>query len=237
MPISSGPKAGGPITLCGAGLAGLIRKTLAAVGLAVLVCPLVPLAAAQGPQESRVTQMAQMATDDAPPAPEGPFAENFTFSNPPVPAPSTAFQSLEGAPVSLADFRGKVVVLNFWATWCAPCVREMPNLERLHLALAEEGLAVLAVSNDRGGAAVVNPFLARLDLQHLPIYLDPKGALAQAFALKGLPTTFILGRDGRVLAGRIGPAEWDSPESLEFLRHYLNQETGPIDTSASPTGG
>jgi thiol-disulfide isomerase/thioredoxin len=210
---------------------GLIRKTLAAVGLTVLAFA---LAFPPGAPELRAQGLegeVQSASDDAPPAPEGPFADNFTFSNPPVPAPSTVFQTLEGAAVSLADFRGKVVLVNFWATWCVPCVREMPNLERLHQALAGEGLVVLAVSNDRGGSAVVNPFLARLDLQHLPVFLDPKGGLAQAFALKGLPTTFVIGRDGRVLAGLIGPAEWDSPESLQFLRHYLNQETGPIHTS------
>src|SRR3546814_20788441 len=87
----------------------------------------------------------------------------------------------------------------------------MPALERLHLALADGGLAVLAISQDRGGEAVVDPFLARLDLQHLPIYLDAKGELGRGFALKGLPTTFVIGRDGRVLAGLVGPAEWDSP--------------------------
>ena len=237
MPITLGPPAGGPPAICGTKALGLIRRTLAAVGLAVLASALAfPLAApelrAQGLEGE-----AQPASDDVPPAPEGPFAGNFTFSNPPVPAPSTVFHSLEGRPVSLADFRGKVVLVNFWATWCVPCVREMPNLERLHQALVGEGLAVLAVSNDRGGAAVVNPFLARLDLQHLPVFLDPKGTLAQAFALKSLPTTFIIGRDGRVLAGRIGPEEWDSPESLQFLRHYLRQEPGPIDTSAKSTGG
>mgnify|MGYP003700672623 CR=1 FL=1 len=209
---------------------GLIRKTLAAVALAVLASGLALPLGAPGPLAQGLAGNVQSAAD-APPAPEGPFAGNFTFSDPPVPAPSTAFQTLSGATVSLADFRGKVVLVNFWATWCAPCVREMPNLERLHQALVGEGLAVLAVSNDRGGSAVVNPFLARLDLQHLPVFLDPKGALAQAFALKGLPTTFVIGRDGRVLAGRIGPAEWDSPESLQFLRHYLTQEAGPVDTS------
>lgn len=215
----------------------LIRKTLAAVRLAVLASVLAFPLGAPGLHAQGLEGKALSASDDAPPAPEGPFAENFTFSDPTVPAPSTVFHSLAGDPVSLADFRGKVVLVNFWATWCAPCVREMPSLERLHQALAGHGLAVLAVSNDRGGAAVVNPFLARLDLQHLPVFLDPEGALAQAFALKGLPTTFVIGRDGRVLAGRIGPAEWDSPESLQFLRHYLRQETGPIDTSAKPTGG
>ncbi|MEQ8355395.1 MAG: TlpA disulfide reductase family protein [Kiloniellaceae bacterium] len=164
------------------------------------------------------------ASGSAPSAPEGPFAKNFTFSNPPAPAPSVPFRALHGSEVTLADFKGKVVLVNFWATWCAPCVREMPSLERLHQALEGEGLAVLAVSLDRGGAGVVAPFLNRLNLQHLPIYLDPKARLAQAFVLNGLPTSFVIDRAGQVVAGLVGPAAWDAPESKAFLRHYLRQE-------------
>ena len=206
---------------------GVIRKTLAAAGLALLVvAPASPGAAGE-----------QQAAGGAPSAPEGPFARNFTFSDPPVPAPSVAFQALDGSGTTLADFQGQVLLVNFWATWCAPCVKEMPALERLHLALAGEGLAVLAVSEDRGGAAVVEPFLARIDLQQLPVYLDAKGTLARAFALKGLPTTFLIGRDGRVLAGLVGPAEWDSPEALEFLRHYLGSPKPEAAPDLTETSG
>jgi len=200
---------------------GAIRKTLAAAGLAALVlCPAGPIEAGD----------LQAASNTTPSVPEGPFAGNFTFSDPPVPAPSTAYQALHGGEVTLADFAGKVVLVNFWATWCAPCVRELPSLERLHEALAGEGLAVLAVSNDRGGSSVVAPFLARLDLQSLPVYLDPKGQLAQNFDPAGLPTTIVIGRDGQVLASLLGPAEWDSEEAIAFLRHYLRQAKSENDT-------
>jgi thiol-disulfide isomerase/thioredoxin len=205
---------------------GMIGKTLAAVrraapalALAVSVAVVVPPAAA--PSASAQQRLAQ--SGGAPAAPEGPFAEDFTFSDPPVPAPSLVFQGLEGGETTLTAFRGKVVLVNFWATWCAPCVREMPSLQRLHDALAGEGFAVLAVSEDRGGAGVVAPFLARLDLQRLPVYLDPKGRLARAFALKGLPTSFVIDRQGRVVAGLVGPAEWDSAAAKAFMRHYLDQ--------------
>jgi len=201
---------------------GLIRKTLAAVGLATLAVVVAGPAVAQG-------QLA--ATGGSRPAPEGPFAENFTFSDPAVPAPSVAFEALDGGETSLADFKGQVVLVNFWATWCAPCVREMPDLERLHLALAEEGFAVLAVSQDRAGAVAVAPFLARLGLQRLPVYLDPRGNLARAFAIKGLPTTFVIDRQGRVVAGLVGPADWDTPEARAFMRHYLRQE-GPFKNTS-----
>ncbi|GAB4236537.1 MAG: hypothetical protein Tsb0032_41530 [Kiloniellaceae bacterium] len=147
-----------------------------------------------------------------------------------------AFEALEGGTVSFAELAGRVVLVNFWATWCAPCVREMPSLERLHNALEDEGFTVLAVSQDRGGAGVVAPFLARLDLQHLPVYLDPKGKLARAFALKGLPTSFVIDRNGRVVAGLVGPAEWDSPEALDFMRHYLRQP-GPAEPALKHTSG
>ena len=203
-------------------LVGLMRKTLAAVGFAATVAALALPAAAQGQSA---------ASEAAPSVPEGPFAENFTFSNPPVPAPSEAFQALGGGAVSLNDFRGQVVLVNFWATWCAPCVKEMPSLERLHLALAGEGFAVLAVSQDRGGSSVVTPFLDRLKLQELPVFLDSKGKLARAFALKGLPTSFVIDREGRVVAGLVGPAEWDSPESRAFMRLYLDRTSALKNTS------
>jgi len=210
---------------------GVIRKTLAAVGLAALALAAAPVAAGEGPVQGQ-----SAASGGAPSAPKGPFAENFTFSNPAIPAPSTAFQTLDGGSARFADFRGQVVLVNFWATWCVPCVKEMPSLERLHDALAGEGFTVLAISQDRGGSSVVVPFLARLDLQRLPVYLDPKGVLARQFALQGLPTSFVIDRDGRVVAGLVGPAEWDSPEAIAFMRHYLNGQ-GEEDPETAPQGG
>ncbi len=197
---------------------GIIRRTLAAVGLAALSLSL-------------SSQGLLSASGNEPSAPVGPFAENFTFSDPPVPAPSVAFQALDGEVVTLADFRGQVVLVNFWATWCAPCVREMPSLERLHQELADEGFTVLAVSEDRAGAAVVRPFLKRLELHGLPIYLDGKGRLAQAFVVKGLPTSFLIDRQGQVVVGLVGPTEWDSQEAKALIRHYLLQKSPLKNTS------
>ncbi len=197
---------------------GIIRRTLAAVGLAALSLGL-------------SSQGLFSASGSEPSAPEGPFAENFTFSDPPVPAPSVAFQTLNGEVATLADFRGQVVLVNFWATWCAPCVREMPSLQRLHQEMADEGFTVLAVSEDRAGAAVVRPFLKRLELFGLPIYLDSKGLLARAFVVKGLPTSFLIDRQGQVVAGLVGPMEWDSQEAKALIRHYLQQEIPLKNTS------
>ena len=154
---------------------------------------------------------------------EGMFKDNFTLLESPVPAPQTGFFDRSGALVTLAAFRGRVVLLNFWATWCAPCIREMPALDRLQADLGDRGLAVLAVSQDRGGAKVVRPFLEKLELDNLTIYLDPAGKLGRDTGLRGLPTTLLIDRRGRLVGGLQGPAEWDSPEAALLIRYYLKQ--------------
>ena len=173
------------------------------------------------------------AAGQAPPL-LGAFGDNFTLFDPPVPAPPEAFAALDGAPVRLADFKGRVVVLNFWATWCAPCVREMPSLDRLQAALEDRDLAVLAVSIDRGGAKVIRPFAKRLGLERLGLYHDPKGALFKAFGVTGLPTTFLIDRRGQIVGAYPGAAEWDEPEARALIEHYLRQ---PAGAAAVKTGG
>jgi thiol-disulfide isomerase/thioredoxin len=163
------------------------------------------------------------AVGGEPPPLEGMFRDNFTLLESPVPAPQTGFLDQSGATVTLAAFRGRVVLLNFWATWCAPCIREMPALDRLQADLGDQGLAVLAVSQDRGGAKVVGPFLDKLKLDNLAIYLDPAGKLGRDTGLRGLPTTLLIDRRGQLVGGLQGPAEWDSPEAARLIRHYLEQ--------------
>lgn len=169
---------------------------------------------------------------EAPPL-AGEFARNFTLLDPPVPAPLDVFQDLAGERVRIGDFAGQVVVLNFWATWCPPCIREMPSLDRMQAELRAEGLAVVAVSIDRDGAAIVQPFAARLGLEELGLYLDPKGTLAKAFGITGLPTTFLIDADSRIVGALQGSAEWDSPEALALLRHYLADRPQPDKQSAA----
>jgi thiol-disulfide isomerase/thioredoxin len=164
----------------------------------------------------------------------GMFKDNFTLLDPPVPASQTGFTDAGGREITLAAFEGKVVLLNFWATWCAPCVREMPTLDRLQDKLGPQGLAVVAVSQDRGGLAVVAPFVKQLGLRHLEIYLDPRGALSREFGLGGLPTTLLIDAEGRLVGGLEGPAEWDSEEALALIRFYLEgaqDRGGPVKTS------
>jgi thiol-disulfide isomerase/thioredoxin len=165
---------------------------------------------------------------------QGVFKDNFTLLDPPVLAPQAAFSDATGQDLTLADFKGQVVLLNFWATWCAPCVREMPTLDRVQGQLGGQGLAVVAVSEDRGGLEAVGPFLKQLGVQHLKIYLDPRGTFAREFGLAGLPTTLLIDAEGRLVGGLEGPAEWDSEDALILIRHYLEQVEGgerPVKTS------
>ena len=135
-------------------------------------------------------------------------------------APGFRLPSLGGGEVDLAAQRGKVVVLNFWATWCPPCVAEVPSLERLHRALSPEGLSVLTVSTDEDEAELRRFVSARA--LTLPVLKDPGGRVAAGeYRTTGYPETFVLDREGRILRHVVGPAEWDSPETLAELRRLL----------------
>jgi thiol-disulfide isomerase/thioredoxin len=144
----------------------------------------------------------------------------------PVPAPAIAFRDAENRELTLADFRGRLAVVNFWATWCVPCVEEMPALDRLHAALKGEGIEVVAISVDRGGLRQVAPFFATHDLSRLPVYLDPTGASMRAFAVRGLPTTIVIDADGRERGRLEGAAAWDSPAAQRFLRSLHGPRPG-----------
>jgi peroxiredoxin len=139
-------------------------------------------------------------------------------------APGFRLPSLAGGEVDLASFRGKVVVLNFWATWCPPCVAEMPSLERLHKALGPEGLAVVTVSTDEDREALQD-FVTRYGLT-LPVLLDPGGSVASGtYRTTGYPETFIIDRAGGLVEHHIGPAEWDAPDALARFRGLLDNTT------------
>jgi len=144
----------------------------------------------------------------------------FIPQSPPQPAPAISFTDMAGNAVTLGDFKGRVTLVNLWATWCQPCLREMPSLERLQQS--EGGaLRVVALSEDHGGAGTVAPFVAQHDLGKLPIYLDPKSAALHGFELRGLPTSILLGADGNVLGRVEGAAEWDGDELRAALKPLL----------------
>ncbi|HLY45680.1 MAG TPA: TlpA disulfide reductase family protein [Stellaceae bacterium] len=144
----------------------------------------------------------------------------FIPVKPPQPTPEVGFTDVAGKPASFADFKGKPAVVNLWATWCQPCVHEMPSLDRLQAKLAGR-LTVAAISEDHGGAKLIAPFLAKMGLSSLKVYLDPKAALGHALQVRGLPTSIVLDADGRI-AGRVeGAAEWDSAKMAAVLQPFL----------------
>jgi len=163
---------------------------------------------------------AQRSSENASTPPLTGWMKNFTPTPDAGPAPQDPLIAQSGKELRLGDFRSRTVLVNFWATWCAPCVREMPSLLRLQKARAGKDFAVLAVSQDLKGWAAILPFLVRHQFDGLPVVHDPRGALARALGIGGIPTTVLVGRDGRIIGRLAGIAEWDSPEARALIDHY-----------------
>lgn len=135
--------------------------------------------------------------------------------------PAVAFADAGGAPRKLGDFRGRYVLLNLWATWCAPCVHELPALSRLQAAEGPGQLAVVPVNVGRGTAADTAAFLAAHGAK-LPVYLDSKDAFLRAFGAYGLPLSVLIDPQGREIARATGAVRWDAPESVAYFRSLAN---------------
>ena len=125
----------------------------------------------------------------------------------------------DGRPVSLAGFRGRVVLLNFWASWCNECRPEMPMFERLHREFSAQGLSVIGI-NAREGMAAVREYSKELGLT-FPLVLDSRGEINAAYGVIGLPTTFLIGRDGKAVALAVGPREWTSAPARALIQTLL----------------
>ncbi len=143
--------------------------------------------------------------------------DGLVMLDPPVALVAGSFTDGDGKPVSLADFGGKGVVLNMWATWCAPCVAEMPALDALAGKLADKGIVVLPLSSDRGGAKAVQRFYTAHNIAHLGLWLDAHGEAAQGWGARGLPTTLIVDRSGRARGKLEGGADWASDAAVAMI--------------------
>ena len=130
--------------------------------------------------------------------------------------PPLALDDLDGQPRELADYRGKVVVLNFWATWCAPCIEEMPSFERLAAQLENEPFALVTV-NFGEKPSRITPFLEKIDVD-VPVLLDTKMKVSKAWVKRGLPTTFIIDGEQNIRYQVLGEIEWDAPEVIAKIR-------------------
>jgi peroxiredoxin len=140
------------------------------------------------------------------------------------PAAPFSVATPERGTVALDDLRGKVVLLNFWATWCEPCLEEMPALERVGRTYRERGLVVLGLSVDREGASVVIPFVKRHALT-FPVGLDPQQTVARLYRVWALPATIIVSRRGVPLFSVQGAREWDGPDGHALFTTLLNQDS------------
>lgn len=155
---------------------------------------------------------------------EPPLQFSLVPVKPRMAAPAMTLKDLDGRTASLAQLRGKVVVVNFWATWCPPCRREFPSMERLRQKLAKKPLVILAV-NEGESVEAIEQFTFSLDLQPaFPILLDPEGDAMALWPVRGLPTTFIIDKRGRIAYRAIGGREFDHPEILRAIGNLLREE-------------
>ena len=139
----------------------------------------------------------------------------------PAALPDLHFNGADGAPHTTADYAGRGVVMNFWATWCVPCVAEMAALDELARQVAGAGIAVLALSSDRGGTPVVERFYRERGIRSLPVLLDPRGEAARALGARGIPTTLLIDGAGRERARMEGAADWAAPDSITAIRNAI----------------
>ena len=142
-------------------------------------------------------------------------------AHPPTALPALSFLDADGRSIGLDRFAGHGLVVNLWATWCVPCVTEMPALDALSRTLAPSGILVLAVSLDRGGAAAVRPFFAAHGIRSLPVLLDPHSASLAALGLDGIPITLLVDKAGREVARLQGPVDWATPQAAALVERLV----------------
>ena len=170
------------------------------------------------------TRLAQAAPDQ--PLPVGPGANplsvgemaKFVFKKAPEPLPEFIFLDGAGKERSLKDWRGRVVLLNIWATWCLPCRKEMPDLERLQAELGSDKFEVVALSVDRGGLEASKKFLDQIKVTKLGLYADPSARAGSTLKVIGMPATLLIDAEGREIGRLLGPAEWHSEDAKALVR-------------------
>lgn len=203
----------------------ILRRT--ATVILAAACMLALSGCGDGPA-NKAADTASTAPKPAIPAPAGlpefkgesrPFA--YTEGRPT--APAFTFKDADGKDLTLADRKGKVLLVNLWATWCAPCVKEMPSLDRLQAELGGPDFEVVAISLDRGGLNEVKPFFEANGIKALAPYLDPQmTAMKAAQPLPGLPTSILVDREGREVGRLPGAADWSGEEAKALIRAVMD---------------
>ncbi len=147
--------------------------------------------------------------------------QGFALHDTPQPVANVRYLNSDGSRGELADFRGKTVLLNVWATWCPPCREEMPTLDALQAELGSDKFEVVALSIDRAGLPVVRGFFDEIGVENLNIYVDETMLSSTALRAFGLPATILINPEGQELGRLIGPAKWDDPEMVSFLQQFI----------------
>ena len=199
-----------------------MNRSLVYVAFAIIVVGLIAVALTQTGKDSPDAETGSVANVES--LITGQVA-NFTLNEQAKPTPEVVFLDGTGQSRSFTDFAGKVVLVNFWATWCAPCIREMPALARLDAELGGDNFRVVAISIDRQGMPVVEKFYKKHGIEGLEPFVDTKNAVPRKLRVVGLPTTVLLGRDGQEIGRLVGGAEWDSPEAIKLIRHFIASTT------------
>ena len=194
---------------------GFQHKSILAAGVIIIAAIAVASIALMN------TRSASPPPDAVPPPSAGGGHGNLRWLDDPRPVPATAFADEAGTTLTLQDFAGRVLVANFWATWCPPCIEEMPTLDALQAALGGDDFAVLAINQDRGGVRAAKPFVKANEWENLTLYLEPQARFAKDAALRGLPTSLIIDREGREVARLEGTTNWNSPEMIATLRKLV----------------
>jgi thiol-disulfide isomerase/thioredoxin len=147
--------------------------------------------------------------------------KKLAFAASPEAAPDVAFETEEGGEMTLADYEGRHLVVNFWATWCAPCRHEMPTLSALQEALGGEDFAVVTIATGRNPAPAMKKFFDEIGVENLPLHRDPKSALARSRGVFGLPITVLLDPQGREVARLQGDADWNSDSARAIIAAWI----------------
>jgi thiol-disulfide isomerase/thioredoxin len=141
----------------------------------------------------------------------------FVFRKTPEPLPAISYVDSTGTARTEADLKGRVVLLNLWATWCAPCLKEMPALDRLQKELGSDKFEVVALSVDRAGPDAAKKFLDKIKVQNLKLYADSSAKAAISLKAVGMPTTLLLNTQAQEIGRLVGPAEWDSADAKKLI--------------------
>jgi thiol-disulfide isomerase/thioredoxin len=205
------------------GSSGRLKAVLGIVA-ALIIIGVAFVASGPGIDQPTPEQTAQTAAPAAAPVPaaeEPPLDNTVVLHDTPVPAPATVFKDAADADRTLSQFAGKVLVVNFWATWCAPCIKEMPTLDALQAKLGGADFEVLAISQDREGARIAKPFAEKNEWKNLAFYVEAPGRFMRDAKLNGLPTSLIIDKAGNEVARVEGELDWNSGEVEKVLKDLM----------------